>query len=566
MVRPQQARLPRRVIEKWLGAIASVGPILAALVAVGGATLYGHAPRDVAANYSPPTNYGVAYQPAEYAAISRPNAGWDLFYVDSRRHAVFQRVSGSGRTFEYRRVASGGESISQPTLAEHGHAIMGAWVKEDNGALTLWAAYLGAHRSAPFRFNRGGGLVEHPYLLPAPGGGFLVLFEWQHPNGFDIYLASLPPGARHPTFLRRLTRSPGYAFYPRGALDGSGALDTVHLELCCRQQTWLVEFQRFSALGTPLGRPKILDSMSQAVTGTPNQWGMDVQRAADGSVWAAWEGEQWVSVARWDDHGRMVLRPSRIFFGNVDLATPSLALVPLQRHRAEVYFASRDALGSHLTGVELDATGRRIRQERVEYGSGGTASYPRAGAVHGRPAVLWEKLANDPATEQPGYAVIEGSVYRPASPSLAAHLGIGIGNAAWNLAMIGLGALLFGALLTMGNLIVLLCLILAWPPIGRLVPQRARWPLYLGFLGAVLAAMFAMPSSPPDFVLFMSGLGRPYGWLAVAGAVFVSYWTGRRYFGHQEPIFRAVAMGIAAFYFVTVMDAATMVQAELGQI
>jgi hypothetical protein len=548
-----------------------------ALVVAGTASLYGHAPRDFAASYSPPTAYGDAYQEAEYAAVPRAAGGWDLFYVDNRRHAVFKRVSDGGRTLVLQRVATKGETINEPVLAENGGHILAAWVKEDNGALSLWGAYLGIGHPTPFRLNPAGGLVEHPYLLPVPGGsltpgspgGFLLLFEWQHPNAFAIFLSFLPAGARRPTFVRRLTWSTAYGFYPRAAIDGSGALDMAHLELCCRQKTWLVVFQRFSALGRPLSRPRILDSLNQQVVGTPSQWGIDVKRGADGSVWAAWEGEQWVSVARWDARGHMVVTPTRVFFGDVDLPMPALALALLPHHGAkpgsggagEVYFASQNALGSHLMGLKFDAAGRRVSRERVEYSSNGTAAFPRAGMVRGRPAILWEKLANDGLG-----AVIEGSIYRPASPSLAARLGIGVGNAAGNLAMIVVGALLFGAVLTVGNLPALLALILAWLPIGRFAPRRTRLALYLGFVAAALIAVFAVPKSPPAFILFMSGIGRPYGWLAAGGAVFVGYWTGRRLVGHQEPILRAAAIGIAAFYFVAVIYAATAVQAELGRI
>jgi hypothetical protein len=248
---------------------------------------------------------------------------------------------------------------------------------------------------------------------------------------------------------------------------------------------------------------------------------------------------------------------------------PALALALLPHHSAkpqtagagEVYVASQNALGSHVIGVGFDVSGRRVRRERVEYSSNGTAAFPRAGTARGRVAVLWEKLANDRLS-----AMIEGSVYGPASPSLAARLGIGVGNVVGNLAMIVVGAVLLGALLTMGNLPTLLALILAWLPIGRFAPPGLRRPLYLGLLSAVLVAVFAVPPSPPAFVLFMSGLGRLTGWLAVAGAVFVSYWAGRRLFAHQEPLFRAAATGIVAFYFVAVIYAATVVQSELGRI
>jgi hypothetical protein len=537
------------------------GPIVLAFTVVGGIFLYGHAPHDFAANYSPPRQFALAYERSEYAAMPLPNGGWDLFDADSHGRVAFQRVNAQGRTLIYEPVGYDSDATSQPAMAENGRFALAAWIVEHNGALTLRAAYVGTHRSAAFTLNPGGGLVEHPFVVSVPHDGFDVLFEWQHPGNFDIFLASIPTGVTHPAFIRRLVRSPDYGFYPRGVIDGSGALDVIYMELCCQGNVWLVKFQRFSPLGRALGKPITIDSITGLGQALPEQWGIDLKREPDGSIWAAWEGDGSIAVAHWSATGRMLERPHTILSGNLDTVAPAVALALVQ-NGGIVFYTYQDSLGAHLASVRFDAQGRQIAWERVAYDTGGQAANPRAGTVNGRVEVIWQKTPDTGLHE-----IIEGAQYRAArSPSLAAQFGLNIGDTWADVALIVLGALGGAVPLTVINVLILVPLILIWLPIERIVPVKVRWLVYLAIIAFVLAIIFAASSSAPGFVFIVPAFGWPYGWLAVAGACFVSYWVGRFIFGRQESIFRAAAMALVAFYFVAAMYVAVMIQGELGRI
>lgn len=548
----------RRALRRAGGILLTILPVAAAFLAIGGIIFYHHQPAGAATDYSTPITYATVYESSEYAALPRAGGGWTLFYIDAGDRIDLREVAAGGATLLVQTVARGVDFTSTPAMARNAGRTLGAWAQERNGATTLMLAYLGSHRSRPFALNHSG-LVEHPDIVPTPGGGFDVLFEWQHPGNFDIFLASIPRGATHPAFIRRLVRSPAYGFYPRGAVDGSGHLDILYLELCCQQRNWLLDFQRFDQSGRHLGRAVTLSSIAGLNGALPEQWGIATAAGAGGSVWGAWLSDQGVALARWGPTGRMQIKPHLIWSGLPDFTTPTLALAAGPRG-GTAYYTYPGQLGTLLGAVRFDAAGRAGGAELVASDSGGSVSQPRAGMLNGRPQVIWQKQEN-PAT-----IVMDGSVYRPEGPSVAHRLGLDNGNVWANILFVAVAALAAGALLAAANVPTLALLVLAWVPVSRLVPERARPAAYLTLVTLILAAIFALPPSPPAWVFAIPPLGRTDSLLAVAGGIAVSAWMGRRLLGDAEGVFRAAGMAFIALYFIASMGAALIVQGVLGQV
>lgn len=554
---PPTPSLWRHVVQRGQAAVVAFGPIIAAFLLVGAVFLYGHSPVGSTSNYPAPARYATGQEPSEYSVLSRRNSGWDLFYVDQQDQVAFKAVSTHGKAALMQILAQGADTPSTPAMAANRGLMLGVWVKEHNGALTLEAAYVGPHRSAPFALTRNG-LVEHPDVVPRPGGGFDVIFEWQHPGNFDIFLASFPRGASRPVFIRRLARSPSYGFYPRGATDSAGDLDVVYMELCCHARTWLVDFQRFSQAGRPLSRAVTLDRINGLIGAVPGQWGIDLRRAPNGGIWVAWDADEGIRLARFSPAGRLVIPPQLIWSGQIDFTAPAVALA-LVRGGGVVYYTYPAQLGTLLGSTTFDDQGRPAPSELVVGDSGGSINNPRAGIVRGEPAVIWER---ETASLQ---EAIEGSVYHPSQAPIAARFGLSVGNVWISLALLILGVLFTALFLAVANFLTFLVLLLAWIPIGRFAPKSQQWTAYLAIIALILAAIFIVSKPAPAWVFALPAFGPRYGTLAVGGAVFVSFWTGRRLFGHEEPIFRAAAMAFVALYFVAVVSAVLVVQGEMGQ-
>jgi hypothetical protein len=355
--------------------------------------------------------------------------------------------------------------------------------------------------------------------------------------------------------------------------DGSGALDLVDLRRL-EPTKWAILFQRVGATGAPSAKPVLLDRVDYIVrrkdgsidaTAVPSQWGVDLKSGPAGSVWVAWEGNVTISVARWSARGRMIVSPhvvvpfdNDVGFDSSQTAVRAIALAPLSTSGI-VYHAYPGSLGQRLIGVQFDSRGLPFKAERVSYDQGGSAFFPQAGAVQGHAAVAWQKIGDQDVIEVTGFR-------RAQSPDWLTRLGLNIGNLPGNVALIAFGALGGGVLLTTINFAIVALLLACWLPIGRFLPRFAAWPVYLAVMAIVLAEFFALPSQPPGWVLAIGGLGSPYGWFAVVGAVFVSWWSGRHMLRHQEALLRAAAMALVAVYFVSVMYGVMYIEGQIGQV
>ncbi|HEX6506917.1 MAG TPA: hypothetical protein VF221_04725, partial [Chloroflexota bacterium] len=502
--------------------------------------------------------------------------------VDGRSLLMYSRVATDGHTLIQHDLGPG-DSTTQPTMAAAGNTRLLAWAGDSSQ--TIMAAVMRGTAGVPHPIPLvpGGGSAEHPYAIAGPHG-FFVVFDWQRPHhsNFDLELASLGAGAR--PRLVTLLRTRDYALYPRGVVDGSGALDLLYLQRTSPGM-WHVFFRRFSPGGATLGQPVSVGTISYTLATAngcvspdivPSQWAIDLKRAADGSVWAAWEdGQDCVSTSgvsgsntlylgHWDRNGRVLLPPVTAEPG-VDAGSQVVALA-VQGAAGRLYYPQPMSNGSILVQVAFDRAGRVSIPDRVAYDGGGNVFDPRAGTLAGRPRVIWQKVRLNGAT-------LEGTAYRPAQPpDLLTHLGLNVGNLWGNLLLIAVGALGGSLALTAVNIFLLLPLVLFWFLLRRIVNGRIRWPLYLAGVAILLGWIFGLHSSPPSYVLAVSGLsgiptlGSFYRWIAVIGGVFVAAWSNRYLLDRQESSLRAAATALAGLYFIFAMDLVLFIQGQITQI
>jgi len=580
------ARAARRPFAVSLPLPLRLAPIIAAFGVVGVVFLYGHSPLRYAPNFSGPATYAQVYGESQYAAWPRRRGGWDIFALDGHGRVAYRRIDVRGRTV-LDQVLTSTFGADQLSMAKSVGQTLGAWV--GNNGQTIYTAFLGKRRSHVFPLNSPGGAAEDPDVVPV-GKGFAVLFDWQRPSqsAYDIYLASIPAGAgrlaESRIALRRLVPTRDYGTDPRAVVDGSGKLDLIYLRrIDADRDIWSVLFQRFTVRGRSLGRPRGLGDVNllepgangcNLPDGAPTQWAIDIKRAANGSVWGAWEygtdcvskggisGNNTLSIAHWSRTGHLLLPPAVVDPG-VDASSEVVALA-LQRHGGQLYSIQPGAIVPYLQSTGFTAQGQPLPPERVNYDGGAKLANPVARSVGGRPAVLWERI-------RVGGASLEGTSYHPSQPpDLLTRLGLNIGTLWGNLALILFGSLGAGIALTLVNVFLLLPLISVWLVVRRLTGSL-RWPLYLGAIAVLLVWVFALHSSLPSYVLVLPSLvSTPLGtldaWLMVGGAVFVSGWSGTVLLQRQESAVRATAMALIGLYFVTVMYAVLFVQSQLSQL
>jgi len=555
--------------------LVRIGPIPLATIAIGLVVLYSHSALVYSPHYSSPTAYAPTFAQAQYGAVLNPSGGWDLLAINARRRIVLERIDAQGRVTQAHALARGDES-SRPSLAENSRVSLATWI--GNGGQTVYAEALGDPFAFPVALNPPGGSVWNPDAVATPHG-FAVLFSWQRPGATntDLYLAPLGNGNRRPV---RLVRSGDYVVSPRAIVDGSGHLDVIYLQRFAgiSPGLWHVVFQRFTPRGKPLSAPHSLGTviyLAETSTGcngdtiVPPQWAIDLKRARAGSVWAAWEtgtdcvsrditGPNTLSVGHWSRNGRVLLPPTTVD-PTVDANAQAVALA-LHGHGGLLYYPQSGIVEPYLVASGFSGQGLPLSQERVNYDAGGAVANPQAGRVGRRPVIIWEKV------HLVSTSTLVGTVYhRFAPPDLLTRLGLNLGALWGNIALVLFGSLGAGLALTLVNVYLLVPLIVVWLLIRRL-PPRIRWPVFLVALGLLLAWIFALGPTVPDYVLVMTTLGFPSAWLAVAGGVVVAGWSGRYFLFRQESALRATAMALIALYFVAIMYAVMYIEGQIGRI
>lgn len=557
--RPAMGHLPKLLMA---------GPLIVAFGASGTAFLLGNAPTTFAPNYAPPARYAKVDSGADYAAQPLSPNGWELLYVDPTGRLLWSRVDGGGRVRSIRILVGDQGQPTEPALAAGPDGSLAVWLSERNGRVALQAMHLGAkRRSSPFPVTFADSL-EHPSVFGVPGGGFGVLFGRQRSGSYDIYLATIPTGATHPALLRRLVRASIHAILPRGVIDGSGNLDVVYLDECCNEGAWTAEFRRFTLNGRPQGASRELAQITSLTqfgkpAEVPQNWGLEIARAKDGSVWGAVMGDQGISIAHWSTGGNELLPPQVLACQDSACtgALGSALAMAIKGSGGFLYFVSGGwGQALHPYSISFDGSGVAGTSQRISYDYGGSANLIRAGLAGGAPAVIWEKPLYT------GQTVPEGTAYHAsAPPGLGERLGLNIGPVWANLAIVLLGSLVAAVPLTAVNVFLLALLVGPWAVIRLLAVEWLRWPIYLALVTLILTRSFMRSASPPGFVIALPAWSGLFGWIAVGGAVFVSTWAHYVLLRHQDSWLRAACVALLAVYFIAVMYALTGLQSELAQ-
>jgi peptide/nickel transport system permease protein len=552
-----------RLIERtpWFLRLA---PPIAILVFAMVIELIVHSPLAYAPNFSPPIRFAAIQGEGAYGAAALAGGGWAILAPDPAGDLLFTRWNRSGRPRQRQILARGVNAGSQPTVAAHGDRALAVWLAADDS--TLMAAYAGSSTSHPFALLPAGGFPEHADAIAVPGG-FDVLFDWRPPHSaaHQLYLARLVAGQTHAA-LRRIAADRDYGLLPRAALDGSGALDVLYLDRGV-PGLWAWRFRRVWPDGRPaspgattLGTIDFAPGHPPRVDAVPPDWASDVQRAPDGSVWAAWhareDGSDFLALAHWSRTGRVLLAPAHL----EEAAPDVIGLAALQRG-GQIYqigFIEAD-VAIHMVPFDRFGAQSSLVPERVNYDGGHTIA-PHAATVYGRAAVLWEKVGLHSS-------LIEGTTYRPYTPpDLLTRLGLNIGNLWLNLALLLVGGPAGALLVAAANVLFLGAALLIWLVAG-LLPRFVRWSAYLLGLTALIVAAFGLhPNALPAWILSMTPFGFPQNWVAAGGAVFAALWSGTFLFRRHEPVFRAALIAFIAIYAPALCSVAATIQSELTRI
>lgn len=585
-------------IEQWPWPVRLV-PIIMVAVMAAIPTLAANARLQYAPNYSVPSAHLTIPDIAEVAGSARAG-GWNLLSVEGRGNVVYRQIRTSGGVTRTHVLARHDGSASELSVGGSQNPVICAWV--DNQGQTLRTALLTRRAPVYGTYTVAGGAVENPYVLAGPHGQIDMLYSEQRPgrNQYDVYLAQLGPRDGRFSRVTMLIRAADYAFLPRAIFDGSGALDVVDFE---RRQPgqWAIRFARFASNGAPLGPHRTIGTVSYAVRTANNVvdvdvplplWGLDLKRAGDGSVWAAWEGDASLiqdagggvegttalSIAHWSRGGTPLLKPTVI---DPEPSTGQHGLsLGLQSSGGQVFYAYSGAYvmrrrgsngvleivpglsgheGTYLVSLGFDSSGIPTNYERVSY-EGDDVAAVAAGSASGEPRVLWQRSTTTLAT-------IESARYHPAQPpNLLTRLGLNIGSLWANLGFLVVGSLVAASFYTLSNAGLVLALLFAFWLFCHWVPAGWRLGIHGLLVAVVFVYVFVLQPSPPPFVLSITALGAITGWIAILSGLAIGLWTDLCFISRLDAVFRAAMLVIVPLYCVAFVYAITIVQAEIERI
>lgn len=606
--RPYTVAGRQRTIDPWTAAgrrmehwpwPGRLVPVVVIAVAAAIPTLAANARLQYAPNYSVPSAYVTIADSVDVAGSARAD-GWNLLSVEGHGNVVYRQIRTSGGVTRSHVLARHDGSASELSVGGSQNRVICAWV--DNQGQTLRMVLVTRHVDVYGSFTIPGGIVENPYVLAGPHGQIDMLFSEQRPgrNQYDVYLAQFDGRNRRFPRAKMLIGAADYAFLPRGVFDGSGALDVVDFE---RRQPgqWAIRFARFTSNGEPLGPHQTIGMVSYAARTANNfvavnvplpPWGLDLKRAGDGSVWAAWEGDASLiqdagggvegttalSIAHWSRGGTPLLQPT-VIDPEPSTGQHSLSL-GLQSSGGQVFYAYSGAYvmrrlgsngvleivpglsgheGTYLVSLGFDSSGTPTNYERVNY-EGDDVATVAAGSASGEPRALWQRSTTTRAT-------IESARYHSGQPpDLLTRLGLNIGSLWANLGFLVVGSLVAATFYTLSNVGLVLALLFAFWLFSHWVPAGWRLGMHGLLVTVVFLYVFVLQPSPPPFVLSITALGAFTGWIAILSGLALGLWTDLCFFRRLDAVFRAAMLVIVPLYCVAFVYAITIVQAEIGRI
>jgi ABC-type dipeptide/oligopeptide/nickel transport system permease subunit len=562
----------RRTWAADLPMVWRIVPIAVLFLACGTGFLYCHSPLRYSPHYSQPVGQIAIQDQTEFGALPDADGGWSFAYVDNASAVDYARTDANGATVAQRVLDSDGSSEAAPALAMKGRSGLAVWIHDQSASID--GAYVGTHSSKSFVISGRYTLVDHPYAVARPGGGYDVLFESTHGAAGidDVYLATLPPGSTKPTRIRQLTHATEYAIEPRAVYDGSGHLDLIYMNRL-HPGLWDWLFLRLNRDGHAIAPAKPLEYVQYYLGAPPNikpdvvptTWAAGVSRAPDGSVWATWGGDTGISVAHWSTQGRMIVIPTlTLTEGTAVPNDPTLRSVGIvaTANGGVLYHKEAGEQEDYMASFPFNARGQPtgLSGERIAYDGGGDATLPHAGLVDGRPTVLWQKVRLTGGETE----AVRFHPYQ--APDLLTHLGLNIGPLWQNIGFLLIGAIGLGIGIATINLLTAAVLALLSIPILRSLPRFWAWPAYALLITLVLLALFARTANPPPFILIITNLAFPYGLVAALGGGALAWWAGRSFFRRQDDLFRAVSMALTGVAFVGAMYALIVLEGQIGRI
>lgn len=520
--------------------------------------LAARAPRTWAAHWATPTVLSSDSGAANFGAVAGPHGRWALLWTDSSGHIRFAPRTNNASS---RSMVIDSGDVSQPTLVRVGKDVVGAWILNSNGVTALRAAILEPqHSRRVFTILSGTVPIEHPYLFAGPHGQVDIVFSWQRYGNFDVFLLALPRGGTHPTVLRRLTASRYYSFYPRAITDAAGDIDLVHLESCCRQETWNIQYNRYDADGHSLQPTKLLYAISypSQIPDTA-QWGLDLTKDGRGNIWGAFTGLSGIWLFGADRWGQLTRAPTPI---DVEEGAPLSVSLAGAAAGGYLLWAEPYGLGEYVSMRPFDGTARGGTAERIEYLSGYQTD-PHAAYNGGKLRVVWQTV------EPSRNAVFESSLYRKAAaPTLAQRLGLGLGDPWEEAGVLAAGTICLATVAATFNILIVLALTLAGLGLLYLLgKRRGRWLLFTAYLSLALFATFVTPGVPTLFLTPITDLGFaaiPFGLVATGGSLMLVSFVGQTALRRTDDIYRAGIMAFLGVYFFAFLESAVFVQQHLG--
>lgn len=534
--------------------LAAIAPLAAILVVCALVFLSGHATRDWSVHWASPRTVLTGMSNNPYAVTST-SSGQDVLWVDQNNRMRLSRLDASEKRLQPDVYLSG--SPQALALARRGATDYAVWIQDAGNGSMLRFAEVRPGRAPLYRTpGTGRWLMEHPAAF-VDGGDVDVVFSWQRYSNFDVFLQRIRPGGMVLPPVR-LTHASSYAFNPHAAADASGNIHLLYMDACCGQDYHMVDLY-LAPDGRVLHR-QIVDTITSlggvGQNSTPNFWGLDVQPVGR-QVWAAWSSDPGIRVAGWNG--------SHLALGPQVTASQQpewLALAIHDPHR-ELIWQQPGNLGDVVATVQLDRQGRVAGPpDRVAF-EGGADDTPIAVRTGREPGVFWQNTPSDAPTR------LEVSRFSPRAigpPSVWARLGLGLANPIGDLAILLVGALVIGLLITVANILIVLVLTGFYLVISRIVRANWRWYLYSVVLALALFALFVKLQAPSPPVIFLANLSVLPGLVATAGMLIFLLLLTLTLLRHMDDVMRAGVMAFVALYFIAFLEALSLVQSLIGRI
>jgi hypothetical protein len=535
--------------------IATIAAVILVPLICGLVFLANNAGRDWSLHWIAAGPFVTGAGPQPYAAVGTPR-GWDALWQTPAGTLTFARFDSAGHRLSPD-IRLRGTPVTS-TLGRAGTTDVAAWREDYNGGSRLVAAVLRpGHQPSYHVLATGKWPLEHPQAF-TDGATVGILFSWQRP-AFNVYLTRVDPATA--TAPVALTHVKNYAFNPHGVLDAQNHLRLIYLDLCCDLQSFHVVAATYTAAGRPIGSPQRLDTLTEMVrasNGTvPNRWGTDIQGFGN-QIWAAWGNDSGIQIAAWSGSHLLFNHPAALGAG------PNTLALAVSRDQRELIWQQQATPNPILTTVRLSSDGLPIDQpDRVVYEAAGDDNAITITRPNAPPAITWQAINGTNGS------TLEASRFTPTAigpPNVWARFGLGVANPIGDFLVLLAGGVAMAILITVGNILLLLALLAAYLLLIRMIDARWRWYAYTLGLAVMLYLAIIVLGAPSPPIFGFSAFSTTLGLLAMAGMIVFVLLISRTWLRRLDDTYRAAGMAFLALYFVSFLQALTIVQGLVGRV